>query len=207
MKSVLPNFWCFNRSLDEKNIKSEVISWKGPFSWPSFEKENELNSVPDISGIYLLIFEYLEGYIIRTLGVSKSIKKRIYQHHRNYFKGQYTILDTEVAKKGIRKELWHGWEFAKLNQKLFQDNYEEIIKYTKRELKNYRIFIAEANDQRIRERVEATIVMNFYLSSNLYTGLIDGGMSLRNRFSNEMPIEVINICDKKIYGLPTIMEV
>ena len=37
------------------------VTWNGPYSWPSFENENNLNTIPKCPGVYLQTFEYKEG--------------------------------------------------------------------------------------------------------------------------------------------------
>jgi len=40
--------WSFNRQIDASEIKREDIQWQGPFSWPGYEKQNNLDRIPDI---------------------------------------------------------------------------------------------------------------------------------------------------------------
>jgi hypothetical protein len=108
MKNVLPHFWSFNRIRDTSEIKTEILVWQGPFSWIGYEQINKLNPIPDIAGVYLFTFEYLDGHIFRSVGVTNSMKRRLTQHTREYKKGNYTLLDVESASNGVRKELWHG---------------------------------------------------------------------------------------------------
>mgnify|MGYP000846718101 FL=1 len=80
-------------------IKTENLIWQGPFSWIGYEKISELEPVPDVAGVYLFTFEYSDGYILRSVGVTNSMKRRFVQHTREYKKGNYTLLDVEAAKK------------------------------------------------------------------------------------------------------------
>ena len=99
MKKALPQFWSFNRTRDASMIKTENLIWQGPFSWIGYEKISELEPVPDVAGVYLFTFEYSDGYILRSVGVTNSMKRRFVQHTREYKKGNYTLLDVEAAKK------------------------------------------------------------------------------------------------------------
>lgn len=103
---------CFNRLKDP--IKTEEILWQGPFSWPKYGQGPD---IPNIPGVYLFTFPYKDGYVLYSAGISKSIKKRIGTHTREYLKGKYNVLDVESAMKGERKEIWHGWGYARMNSK------------------------------------------------------------------------------------------
>jgi hypothetical protein len=207
MKKSLPIFWSFNRLRDASLIKTEDILWQGPFSWTGFEKINKLKPISDIAGVYLFTFEYKDGYILRSAGVTNSIKRRFSQHRREYIKGNYTVLDIECAKIGERKEIWHGWEYAKAHHDEFLEHKDYILKSVEKELGAYRLFITEVTDKRKRERIEFAIMQSIYSSKEPWADLVDGGMALRGRSNYEIPIEVRNISSYKMYGLPEILEV
>jgi|SRR5690554_4363883 len=207
MKKPLPEFPCFNRIKDASLIKTEDLFWHGPFSWIGFEHVNGLEPIPDIVGVYLFTFEYKDGYIIRSAGVTNSMKRRFYQHTREYKKGNYTILDVEYAKKGERKEIWHGWEYAKEHRDEFAENRDLILQFLEKELQAYRLFVSEVTDKRKRERIEFAIMLSIYSSKEPWADLVDHGMALRGRFNDEIPIKVKNVCSYKIYGLPEEMEI
>lgn len=207
MREELPDFWSFNKPRDESLVKTEDLHWYGPFSWKDFEKTNKLEPLPDIAGVYLLTFEYKDGYILRSVGVTNSMKRRFAQHTREYLAGNYTILDVDYAKVGIRKEIWHGWGYAKEHRDEFLRYKNYIMSFIKKELESYRIFITEVEDKRKRERIEFAIVQNIYSSKEPWANLIDGGMTLRGRFNNEIPIEIRNICSYKVYGLSEKLEI
>ncbi len=207
MKNSLPDFWSFNRVRDASLIKTEDICWQGPFSWVGYEKENDLETIPDISGVYLFTFEYKDGYILRSAGITNSMKRRFSQHTREYKKGNYTVLDVEYAKKGIREEIWHGWQYAKSHREEFLENKDIILKYVEKELKAYRLFIGNINDKRKRERIEFSIMLNIYSSKEPWADLVDKGMALKGRYNNEIPIKVNNCCSHNLYGFPDVMEI
>lgn len=207
MKKPLPQFWSFNRDRDASMIKTEDLIWQGPFSWVGYEQINEIKPIPDVAGVYLFTFEYLNGYIIRTVGVTNSMKRRLIQHAREYKKGNYTLLDVKAAKNGVRKELWHGWQYAKEHQTELMNNKNAILEFAENELTAYRLFFSEIADSRIRERIEASILINIYSSKEPWTELIDGGMFMRGRLNYEIPINVKNICLHQLYGIPCKMEI
>lgn len=207
MKELSSKFWSFNRSKDVDLIKTEEIIWEGPFSWNGFAHINKLKPIPDTAGVYLFTFEYKDGYILRSAGVTNSTKRRFAQHTREYRKGNYTILDVESAKLGERKEVWHGWEYAKAHRDEFIKHKDFIMESVEKELEAYRLFVAETAEKRKRERIEFTVVQNIYSSQEPWADLVDRGMALRGRFNKEIPIKIRNICSSKIYGLPEILEV
>ncbi len=172
-----------------------------------YEQFNKLDPIPDIAGVYLFMFEYKDGYILRSLGVTNSMKRRFREHTHEYKKGNCTVLDVEFAKKGIRKELWHGWQYAREHQSQFWANKIAILKFVKKELIAYRLFISEVADKRKRERIEAAIVINIYSSKEPWSDLIDGGMAIKNRYNYEVPIEINNVCSHNLYGLPKTIEI
>ena len=47
-------------------------SWLGLYSWPSFEKENELPELPALAGVYLFTIEYADGYLIYAAGITSD---------------------------------------------------------------------------------------------------------------------------------------
>ncbi|HQE49978.1 MAG: hypothetical protein ACOX21_04080 [Bacillota bacterium] len=207
MKNVLPQFWSFNRVRDASKIKTEELVWRGPFSWIGYERINGLPPAPDVAGVYLFTFACLDGYVLRSVGVTNSMKRRFTEHTREYKNGNYTLLDVECAQKGVRKELWHGWQYAKRHRSIYLDNKDIILELAEKELIAYRIFISEVADRRKRERIEAAILVNTYSSKEWWADLIDGGMSLRSRYNREIPIQVKNVCAHKVYGLPELMEI
>ncbi|MBD3339234.1 MAG: hypothetical protein GF353_08995 [Candidatus Lokiarchaeota archaeon] len=207
MEKSHPIFWSFNRFRDASLIKTEYIFWEGPFSWPGFQKIAKFDTIPDIAGVYLLTFEYKDGYILRSAGVTNSMIRRFSQHKREYMSGRYTVLNINSAMKGERKEIWHGWGYAKKHQDEFLLHKDYIIKSVKDQLAAYKIFVAKIPEKRKQERIEFAIIQNAYISKEPWGDLVDGGMALRGRANSEIPIEAKNICLHKIYGVPEILEI
>lgn len=206
-KQMLPDFFSFNRSSDHALITTEELNWEGPFSWNGYGKCDHLDDVHDIAGVYLFTFEYQDGYILRSVGVSNSIKKRISQHTREYKKGNYTILNVESAKEGIRKEIWHGWSYAKKNIDQFNLHKDDMLLAVDKELAAYRLFTASVSDKRKRERIEFSIMHHVYGSKEPWSDLVDGGMYLIGRSNYDIPVIINNKCMHKIYGLAESLEV
>ena len=134
------------------------------------------------------------------------MKRRFLQHGREYKIGNYTLLDVEYAKIGIRKEIWHGWQYAKAHQSQFFEFEDRILKFIEKnwEPTKYLLLRLTTNE---RERLEAAILINIYASKELWADLVDGGMNIRSRYNYEVPIQIRNICEQKIFGLPGIVEI
>ncbi len=207
MEEKLSKFWSFNRSRDSHLIHTEELVWGGPYSWYGFQELNKLQETPNLSGVYLITFEYRNGYILRSAGHTSSMKRRFSEHRRCYFSGKYTILNVESANNGERLELWHGWEYAKIHQEEFLANADLIKQFAIKQLTHYRIFVTQISDKRKKERLEFSIIHHAYASKEAWGDLVDGGMALRGRSNYEVPVRVKNYCDHKIYGLPEETEI
>lgn len=101
--------------------------------------------------------------------------------------GNYTVLEFKSAERGERKEIWHGWGYARQHQDEFLQHKEYILKSAENELASYKLFVTEVADKRKRERIEFAIIQHAYLSKEPWRDLLDGGMALRGRFSYEIP--------------------
>ncbi|MBN2091847.1 hypothetical protein JW964_19685 [candidate division KSB1 bacterium] len=185
----------------------EAIEWSGPFSWPGYEHLTKLSPIPEVEGVYLFTFPYNDGFVLYCAGITKSMKRRLRDHTREYRKGNYTILDVSYAIKGVRQEIWHGWEYAKAHRDEFEKNRNEILQAVENQLCAFRIFIAEMHDTRKRGRLESAFMNNLYLNKEDWADLADRGMFLKGRYNSEMPILIKNICNYKIYGVPTTIEI
>ena len=168
---------------------------------------NNLEVIPELEGIYLWTFNYKDGYLVYAAGITKSTRRRFKNHTNNYKKGKYTIFDVNAAEKGERREIWHGWNYAKEHQEEYILRKAEIMKAVEEQLKSFKIFIAEINDKRIRERFEAAIMHYIYYCKEPWAELADRGMFLNGRYNFEIPIEVKNISNYIIYGLPEVLEI
>lgn len=200
-------FWSFNRIRDQHLILQRNVEWSGPFLWPGIEKSKNSQSLPDLAGVYLITFEYLNGYILRSAGITNSTKRRFREHTKMYLSGQYTVLCPYHAKQGIRKELWHGWGYAKTHPEQIVAHQKYIADLAMETLKEYRIFIAQITDKRDRERLEFSIIQNAYLVKQPWSDLVDGGMALRGRANYELPVICLNNAKNHIYGLPAELEI
>ena len=199
--------WSFNRKRDFNKISKETFSWKGPFCLPKLEKKTNFNSIPNISGVYIFCFPNKEGFVLEAAGITKSTKQRMATHLREYRKGNYNIFDMDAIKNCERAEIWHGWVDAKKNREEFKNNKDYYSKAIERHLSTYRIFVTEVPDLRKRERIEAAIMINAYVSKEPWADLAPRWMHLKGRYNCEMPIEAVNDCDFNIYGLPKVLEI
>ena len=203
IKQVDFMLWSFNRQLDEEHIIDQEVNWKGPFYWPSGDNQEELSSE---SGVYVICFPYKDGCLVHFAGITNNFKRRIKQHDRAFRKGQYTIIDADQAMRGIRKEVWHGWKYARENKEEFVQRENEIVAALEKQIASYQIFIAVMEDKRLRERLESSIMLGIYTSKTPWSDIQDRGMMLRGRYTNEMPIRAVNKSTCTIYGIPDILE-
>lgn len=180
------------------------LDWTGPHGWPGFTEADNLSSIPRLPGIYLWTFRYEDGYLIYGAGITgRPVSERIAEHTRHYLAGEYNVLDIDAAERGMRKEIWHGWQYAKAHRDEFDSRKEAILAAVRRQLAGFRIFTAVVElDVRIRKRIEAAIMNHLYRQPSPFGDLPDTGMSLSKRWESEAPITVINRWDNILHSLP-----
>ena len=185
------------------------ITWNGPYAWPTFEGQTGLQSIPKLSGLYLQTFEYKSGYIIYAAGLTRRpVPARFKEHTQKYMNGEYNVLDINAAQQGIRKEIWHGWGYAKEHRDEFDERKIEIIDAVQKELEGFRIFVADVGEEpRILERLEASIMENLYRQPSPFCDIPDKGMFLSQRWDSEDPVFIESNCIVNIHGLPSRFEI
>lgn len=192
---------------DEKALD---IFWEGPFSWPTFEGTNFLQAVPRTPGVYLQTFEYKGGYLIYAAGLSRRpILTRFKEHTRKYMNGEYNVLNVSAAQRGIRQEVWHGWGYARTHGDEFEENKALILEAVRGQLSGFRIFTAHiesTKEDRILERLEASIMATLSEQPSPVCDLPDEGMQLAPRRQSERPVMVKNHCKAVLHGLPSFLE-
>lgn len=191
------------------NTANFQVFWDGPFSWPKFEVKNGLPNIPRIPGIYLQTFEYQDGYLIYAAGITRRpIPVRFREHTRNYMNGEYNVLDPAEAERGVRKEIWHGWGYAKTHRNQFEENKAEIKQAVHKQLSRFRIFVAEVGtERRLLERIEASIMNHLNEQPSPYCDIPDQGMMLAPRWNDEEPILIHSHSKVSIHGIPKILEI
>jgi hypothetical protein len=188
---------------------TRCIDWTGPYSWPGFESENNLPSLPRHPGIYLMTAEYRNGYLIYGAGLTRRpMPRRFREHTRKYMTGDYTVLDIAALQKGVRKEIWHGWGWTPEKRKRFQKRREAILDAARRQLSGFRIFVANvAGRSRILERIEASIMNHLYRLPPPLCDVPDRGMMLAPRWKSEKPVRIKHGRSVRLYGLPASDEI
>jgi hypothetical protein len=122
--------------------------------------------------------------------------------------GDYNVLDPSEAERGIRKEIWHGWSYAKAHRDLFEERKPEIQKAVKEQLARFRIFVAEVGTQRrLLERIEASIMNHLSQQPSPYCDIPDKGMMLAPRWNDEEPVLMSSRSSVKVYGIPELLEI
>ena len=185
------------------------VTWEGPFSWPTFESENNLPPIPKQQGVYLQTFEYQDGYLIYAAGITRRpVPARFREHTRKYMSGDYTILDVNSAQQGIRKEIWHGWEYAREHRDEFEENQSVILEAVRKQLVGFRVFVADVGGApRIHERMESSIMNNLYKPPPPICDFPDRGMQLSSRWDSEESVVINSKCSGVLHGLPELLEI
>lgn len=178
--------------------------WTGPYSWPGFENENGLPSLPEHPGVYLQTFEYGNGYLIYAAGLTRrTISQRMREHTRKYRTGDYNVLLLTALQRGIRQEVWHGWGWTEEKRAEFALRKVQIADATQQQLSAFRLFVADIGTQpRVLERLEAAVMNALYQQPSPLCDVPDKGMMLAPRRESEAIILVHNEYGVTLYGLP-----
>ena len=181
-----------------------AVDFKGPFSWPKYEIENGLPSLPKHPGLYLQAADYKEGYVVYLAGLTRRpLIVRFKEHGNKYMKGEYSVLDMAAMRQGKRLEVWHGWGWTAEKRALFEHGQQFVTDAVHKQLRDFRIFVADVDTKgRILERLEAAIMMHLYNQPPPFCNIPDRGMHLSSRWKSESPITASVSASKKLYGLP-----
>jgi hypothetical protein len=193
-------------------IKDKIaidIEWKGPYAWPKFETESNLPAIPKHPGVYLQTSTYENGYIIYAAGITRRpIPQRLREHTRKYLSGDYTILDMDAMKHGVRKEIWHGWGWTPEKRREYERRKSELLEAAKKQLSKFCIFVADVSTEpRILERIEGAIMYTLYENTHPFCDIPDRGMQLSPRWKRESPITAFMHCHVELYGIPKQLEI
>jgi hypothetical protein len=185
------------------------IDWTGPYGWPGFEHDNNLPCLPRQRGVYLQTFSYQDGYIVYLAGITRrSMAERFREHTRSYFQGKYNVLDIDAAQNGARKEIWHGWGYARAHRDEFEKQKDCILEAVRKQLAGFRLFTADLGTQsRILERVEAAIMKHLYRQPAPFSDLPDRKMFLARSRPSDVPIALSNRCTSLLHGLPALLQI
>jgi hypothetical protein len=185
------------------------VTWAGPYGWPGFESDHNLRPMPQLPGVYLQTFEYQGGYLIYAAGLTRRpVPTRFREHTRQYMNGEYNVLDIAAAQQGVRKEIWHGWNYARKHREEFAARKAIILEAVRKQLARFRIFVADMGQEpRTLERLEASVMMHLYQQPSPISDIPDRGMQLAPRWALEKPIVVKNNCVAVLHGLPVFLEI
>jgi len=121
--------------------------------------------------------------------------------------GDYNVLDTDAAENGKRKEIWHGWGYARTHREEFAKNKSIILGSIEKQLSRFRIFTATpGNEPRTLERIEASIMKHLYCQLPPISEIPDTGMQLAGRRETEPIMIIKNKCGCLLHGLPEYLE-
>jgi hypothetical protein len=185
-------------------MESLNVEIQGPYGWPNFE--GGLAILPAISGVYLMTFEYRDGFIPYSFGITRRpMRERFFEHTRSFVSGDFNILDLESALRGIRTIGWKGWGWTPEKRADFEARKAEIVASAQRQMSATRIFVMELGvAPRLLERMEGALGNHFYQNENT---LCDRGMFLAPRWQTEDPILATFRCGSVLYELPSQLEI
>ncbi|MCS6869465.1 hypothetical protein [Thermus sp.] len=104
-----------------------TLHWQGPYAWPGYEAPSGLPALPPVPGVYLQTFEYQGGYLIYLVGLSRRpLPVRFQEHRRCYRAGRYNVLEVAAIQQGQRREVWHGWGYARAHPEEFKARKEAV---------------------------------------------------------------------------------
>ena len=133
---------------------------------------------------------------------------RFSEHTSKYMNGDYNVLDIAAIQRGVRREIWHGWGYARKHRAEFEERKPIILDAVQKQLAGFRIFVADVGrEPRLLERLEASIMSNLYQQPSPFCDIPDKGMQLRPRRNSEPPIIVKNKCIVVLYGFPLCLEI
>ncbi|NCA73028.1 MAG: hypothetical protein EOM91_23840 [Sphingobacteriia bacterium] len=185
------------------------VIWEGPFSWPGFADESQLPGLPDRHGVYLQTFDYADGYLIYAAGLTRRVViRRFREHTRHYMNGDYNVLDLAAARRGLRREIWNGWGYARTHREEFEARKREIVDAVKVQLGGFRIFLAEVEPvPRLMERIEAAVMRHLESQDPPISSISDRGMMLAARWPDEMPLTMRIRANALLHGFPDQLEI
>ena len=195
-----------------RKVRTIEVRWDGPYSWLAFESENNLRPIPKVPGVYHQTFEYQGGYLIYAAGLTRRpVPIRFREHTRKYMNGEYNVLNTASAQQGVRREIWHGWGYARKHREEFEERKSIILDAVRKQLAGFRIFTTHTLDMRkearVLERLEAAIMGHLYQQPSPICDIPDKGMYLAPRRKSENPIIVRNNCEALLHGLPAFLKI
>jgi predicted GIY-YIG superfamily endonuclease len=196
----------FNRAIDANKIQALPLDWNNIISWTDIENQH-FNILPEYSGVYVFIFTIDYKNFIYNAGITNSIRRRLKQHRNAFYNGQYTILDMNGLNNKLRKEIWHGWQYAKEHKDEFIERKLEIQNAVKNQLENTKISFCRIDDLRIKERIEYSLMYNIYNNTEWYSDIMDRGTFIHGRLTYEIPIRTINRIDQEVIGIPSEFEI
>ena len=136
---------------------------------------------------------------------------RFKQHTRKYIHGEYNVLSIAAAQQGVRREIWHGWGYAREHPEESEERKSIILDAVRKQFAGFRIFITDTVDMRrearVLERFEAAIMGNLYKQPSPIWDIPDKGMHLAPRWDSENTIIVRSNCVALTHGLPAFPEI
>jgi hypothetical protein len=180
----------------------------GEYYWINEANKSIFQSpIADEIGIYLWGIPHENGYLTYNVGeTGKSFSQRLKQHLREYLRGNYTIYDSKLWKKGAQKLLWEGmWRDSYKNREdEFLNQYPSLSKHLYNMLESMRLFVVPFHeDTHTRRKLEYSIAETLKtnpMSSHFFSKYESYN---EKRREDETPIKVTFVDTKNIIGLPS----
>lgn len=187
-------------------MENRTLLWQGPCGIPGYEGAR--SALPAYPGVYLFTYPAAsrDGNIVVAAGVTKDIRTRFQAHRRSFLKGEYHIQDMVELAQMRRVDLWRGW--GERDSAAFEANRDRFVAAAERQLRACEVFVTgPIDDARLRERIEASLLLALYALPSPHRELLDQGMHRRARRSGEEPIAMDNVASTALMGLPARMVV
>jgi hypothetical protein len=186
------------------DIRKLSIHWHGPFSWPGYEAETLLPTLPNSPGVYMETYALDDAFLVRGCGVTtRSVLRRFKEHAYHYRAGTYNVLDMKDVLQAQRRLLHQGSWWREKNvdgPRLEGQSLQEAVDLQFRML---RLFVAEVREEkRILERVESAVMNRLYRSGPPFCDFLDKGTFRVVRQPDEPPIWVTMNFDRRLLALP-----
>jgi hypothetical protein len=81
--------------------------------------------------------------LIYAAGITRRpVPTRFKEHTRKYINGEYNVLDIATVQQGIRREIWHGWDYARKHREEIEERKLIIFDAVHKQLAGFCIFVA-----------------------------------------------------------------
>ena len=141
------------------------INFKGPSYFLPIGSQRSIFERTDAAmpGVYLWTVRSNDLYWVNYVGISESsIVQRMAEHFRSYFKGEYTIYDSEAFRQIAKRQIYRG----NTNPAEFRQQFKKIALDLIPLLESYQVFYAVLQmEKQSLERIESTLILRLQESA------------------------------------------